>query len=265
MTGVAYGKVYDAAAATPTSVPPGATILEDLKCKWNGKDKLTNINVFRNEELFETIEIPEGNENGVGFGKKYEKTATEKDSFSFELNDEAGNKASLTLILHLDTANSDLKELKTITLGAQNSATNQLYSVSALKTYSQTDANADEAIQKVIDFVGAYDSENNAYIGSPATNFNSIYDFSTWSETDTTYFVEAVDYTEKIYGVLNKTKIKKTFDDAGEEGQNKKATHISQGDMFIFKTQSNKYGVIKINSVVTGAEGSVNFDLKVQR
>jgi len=247
------------------SIAPGDTILIGLKCTWNSKDPLVNINVFRNDVPQDPIEISSNDSEGVGYGLKFEKSAAEKDSMVFELNDSQGQMASISLVLFKDTSQSDLKELNAIVLGAQTSTDNPLYSISSFKSYSLTEANEDEPTQKVIDLVGAFDSDNNMFIASPATNFNGIYDFSTWTETNTTKFVEAVNYTDDIYGILNKTKIKKTFDDAGESGQKKKAKDLSQGDMFVFKTQSGKYGVLKVNSTTDGESGSIDFDLKIQR
>jgi hypothetical protein len=247
------------------SVAPGDSILFGLKCKWNGADALNKITVLKNDALIETIEINPIDEEGVAFGVKYEKSAEEKDSFVFELLDAASNMASLYLVLYSDTSKSDLREIAGFILGAQNNKEyKQLYSVSSYHTsYDKLQADTVENIQKKIDFVAAYNADNGFFIGAPATDFDGIYDFGDWVETDTTKFV-AYNLSNDEYGVLNKTKIKDKYE-ASKSEQTTKAKNLTEGSIYLFKTQSNKYGVIRIISVIEANDGTINFDMKVQR
>ncbi len=246
------------------SVAPGDSLLFGIKCKWNGADALKKITVLKNDALIETIEINPIDGEGVAFGVKYKKSA-ENDSLVFELLDAASNMATLNLVLYPDTSLSDLRGISGIVLGAQDNKTDSaLYSISRQKSHSIAYANSNEATQKVIDFVAAYDTQNQFHIGSPATNFNNIYDFSAWKQKDTTEFIQQT-FTNEEYGTLNQTKIKAIFDDTKETEVLTKTNGLSTEDTYLFHTQAGKYGVLKINSVTKGVDGSVNFDLKIQR
>ncbi len=244
------------------SVAPGDTVLIGLKCTWNGKDVLERVIVSKNGPLLQTIELEAMDGKGVAFGLKYEKSAEEKDSFSFELVDAASQITSLSIVLYKDTSLSDLREIKGIKLGTQENTTDkQLFSISTYSTsYDTAQVNTVNSLQTKIDFVAAYDNQNNYYIGSPASDFNGIYDFGAWEEPNTTEFVP---FSNTDYELLNKTKIKDKFEAASDTLEI--AKNLTQGSMFFFKTQSNKFGVIKVNSVNGGANGTINFDMKVQR
>jgi hypothetical protein len=244
------------------SVAPGDTVLIGLKCTWNGKDVLERVIVSKNGPLLQTIELEAMDGKGVAFGLKYEKSAEEKDSFSFELVDAASQITSLSIVLYKDTSLSDLREIKGIKLGTQENTTDkQLFSISTYSTsYDTAQVDTVNSLQTKIDFVAAYDNQNNYYIGSPASDFNGIYDFGAWEEPNTTEFVL---FSNTDYELLNKTKIKDKFEAASDTLEI--AKNLTQGSMFLFKTQSNKFGVIKVNSVNGGANGTINFDMKVQR
>lgn len=247
------------------SVAPGDTVLFGLKCSWNGNDALKTIFVSVNTNTRkDTIFIESFDSKGVAFSLKYEKTAEEKDSFSFELVDAASQITSLSILLFKDTSQSDLREIKGIKLGVQDNTTDkQLFSISTYSTsYDTAQVDTVKSLQTKIDFVAAYDNQNNYYIGSPASDFNGIYDFGAWEETDTTEFVMHT-FPDEEYELLNKTKIKDKFEAA--TNTLKIAKNLTQGSMYLFKTQSNKFGVIKVDSVNGGTKGTIKFDMKVQR
>ena len=152
--------------------------------------------------------------------------------------------------------------LKTVTLGAQASATDGFYSFNNEQTYSLEDASTNQA---TIDLLCFYEEgKNDISLSSPGANitdiFDATYDPATWTVQDTTWFtqVDETVFTEAMFAelTLDSEEIVSLFD---AENPKRKAKLLQPGDIYAFQTEDNYYGLFRVDAVTQGETGSVTF------
>ena len=71
--------------------------------------------------------------------------------------------------------------------------------------------------------------------------------------------------TTKQYDYVDSDKfIIDSYEGFVQDDRKRKAKDLKIDDIYVFKTESGKYGILKVNSVASGETGSVNFDVKIQ-
>jgi hypothetical protein len=161
----------------------------------------------------------------------------------------------------------DEPELKKATIGAQSNTNNGgFYSVSENKVYDMTAASQNPG---TIDILCFYEAEggNNIALASPGTGISGIFTGDTapenWTTQNTTYF-SSTTLTVAQFDALAETDylIVAAHDTANAF---RKAKDMQIDKIISFKTQAEAYGLLKVTSVVQGADGSVTFEVKVKK
>jgi hypothetical protein len=159
-----------------------------------------------------------------------------------------------------------------IKMGAQtNTSVGGFYSISENKVYTQADAFNN---QDKIDLLCFYEHNeetqkiNDISLASPGSKITGIFTGTTavdnWTTKDTTFFCETTLTVEAFDAIKDgDATIPASFN---EDNSYKKAKLLEVNDVWAFKTKkTNIYGLFKVRSVVQGADGSVEFELKLKK
>lgn len=171
------------------------------------------------------------------------------------------------------TANFIEKQI-IVTLGAQSNASiGAFYSIGQYQVYTQDLAFAN---QDTIDLLCFYEhiepsKVNDITLSSPGANITNIFTGITspdvWTTKRLTLFTPpATAITTAQFDLLhqNDPAIIAYFDVNVTSG-NKKAKTLAADNIYAFKTHDNIYGLFKVISVVQGADGSCQFELKLAK
>lgn len=160
-------------------------------------------------------------------------------------------------------------------MGAQsNTTTGSFYSIGQNKVYVQDLA---YAIKDTIDLLCFYEHDvvnnriNDIALSSPGANITGIFSGTTspdtWTTKRLTTFTEpATPITVSEFDQLKQDDavIQSYYNNAVTTG-NKKAKLLVADNIYAFKTHDNIYGLFKVISVVQGADGYVEFELKLKK
>ncbi len=161
-----------------------------------------------------------------------------------------------------------------VKMGAQSNATiGSFYSIGQNKVYAQNLASQN---QDTIDLLCFYEHVepsriNDITLSSPGANITNIFTGTTspdvWTTKRlTTFTLPATAITTAEFDLLkqNDAIISSYYDNTVVSG-NKKAKALAAGNIYAFKTHDNIYGLFKVISVVQGADGYVEFELKLKK
>ncbi len=162
-----------------------------------------------------------------------------------------------------------------VTMGAQSNTTiGGFYSTGQNKVYTQSLAFQN---QDTIDFLCFYEHDvvnnkiNDITLSSPGANITGIYTGETspdvWTVKNLTKFqvpVPAITVAEFDKLAQKDATIESYFDNT-VTSSNKKAKLLAVDNIYAIKTHNGVYGLIKVIEVVQGAEGSVKFELKLNK
>ena len=197
-------------------------------------------------------------------------TASQSKYIYFEV-DESNSAFSRKLLIINPTSNATLNSYTSITLGAQGNAAPSRISSATGQLYSA--CNASSNISDIDITYGSTGSPtpmptfvSNPFriddsIGLKDVNATGCEDDGTAHNTSggpVTYFAlaTAADFTNATNATLNAFTVSGT----------NQSIKVNAGDVIAFKRADGKKGFIKVNSIPdTGVNGTINFDLKVQR
>ena len=129
--------------------------------------------------------------------------------------------------------------------------------------YSWTDASSNS---EKIDLVYFYGATNEATIAAPDdSDAESVFDFSNWTTQNSTKFGTTTLTASDFDAVDDDIEIKEEATDLTAS----KVNQLSVDDVIAFETAStssnpSKKGLIKINSITTGSDGTIDITVKVQ-
>lgn len=156
---------------------------------------------------------------------------------------------------------------KMVTLGAQDNATLPgFYSVEQHKTYTMELASQN---QDKIDIFCFYEaaSGNNIALASPGSNITGIfsgpYSVETWTTKRTTKFCKTTLTTAQFDALLETDQVIVSAYDSTNAFR--KAKNLVVNDIYAFKTESAKQGILKVTSVTQDSIGSVTFEVKIKQ
>jgi len=238
----------------------GDTLWVGLNCKWNGTDLLKTITLYANDVQISSYSINEATGQELQLTVTLTKSQSDNEKWDFELADANGQKTVLSLTLTKDQSGTAIESISGIKLGAQDNTTiGGFYALSNREIYSETEA-FDH--QTIIDMVCGYDNDNKTFLASPGANLDGVYDLSAWTAPLNTTNYCATDITTLQFDLIETDAlIIEAFDVDNQKG---KAKELSVDDIYVFKTQSGKYGIFKVTAVEAGTDGSFTFDIKVQ-
>jgi len=250
-----------------TSVSPGE--LMKFKVHANqGSDKLTNFFIeVRNinddiTRYFDTaLYCSEFNWEG-----SFYKSAALDEQWMFVIRDRQGLGAGDNFYIYTDTntAYNPVEIISNIYLGAQdNMDQGGFFSFENQIAYFAPEAKEN---QNIIDLVSYFYGEDEIVIASPGANiedgvFPENVSPMNWEIRNTTRFIKTGLTQSDFNNAQNDSILIANYVDA--EGK-RKAKNLAAGDIYVFKSQLNRLGMFKVNSVSGTDTGLIDFDLKIQ-
>jgi len=255
------GTGYTSSNAT---VKYGDTLLIGIHAVSNGSDKISNIKLFANGQaiLDSTVSVFESD---MSFN--IIKGASVSEVWKFVVVDVAMHTDTISLTI---SRNGEITTYNTINLGAQANATVPSFlSLSDGVTYMQGEAfNNQEKIDMFCFYEDSTFSTHNNFttLAAPGSNITGIFTGGTapdnYDVKNVTYFVKSTLTAQQFDAITNDEAIIESFVPAN---QGKKAKNLAQGNVWAFKTQSGKYGLLKVTAVTHGIAGSMTMDVKIQK
>jgi len=249
--------------ANDTILEVGDTIKVMLDITWNGKHRVTGVELMVNDKI--AGEYPIDMDTGQ-FSITLIKGLPETEVWDFTITDAGNNSSTITLILSKDPNSkySGLKYFDSISLGAQSHVNKQGFMSLEHSTYYNLDGAF--ANQEKIDLIFYCDDIEGATIASPGANigedvFSAGKAPSEWTIQNTSKFQKVEMLPEVFFGLFHDGYI---LDNYNEDEAKPKAKELADGDIYLFQTEGGKKGILYINSIVNGADGEVNFALKIQ-
>lgn len=254
--------------SSETAIPAGGEI--NLKLMLQKEDlNITNFII----DVYTADGVQNYLDSGMNLASNYEwtgkfiKSMAQQEEWQFIVRDRDGNAGTTSLIITLDT-NSGYQTLTSyspVIFGAQdNLQIGGCYALGAYSMYFSNEAAADTSIQRSIDMVCFYDSEDKNAIASPGASFpDGIFPVNPadWTIVNTSRYFETSLSVDDFNAAVNDSIVIANYD----EGEAKrKAKKLSGGEVYTFRTQQGKLGMLLVNEVIGTNEGSINISLKVQ-
>ncbi len=228
--------------------------------KYNGSDNIKRFRLTANGQtmLDTVIDLVEYNADF-----KIIKGLADKESWIFTITDAAGKTATDSIVISRST---EINSYASVTLGAQaNTSIGGFYSTSNNTVYNMDDAFSNQGL---IDILCWYEtsSGNNTAIASPGANITGIFTGphspENWTTKNTTYYVKTTMTPADFDAVTSDISILPKYVSANAY---RKAKNLAVGEVYCFKTQAEKYGLLKVIAVTPNTDGSVEFAIKIQK
>jgi hypothetical protein len=246
--------------STDTLWAAGDTAIIGLRCISNGTNAVRTIFVYYNDkQLGNPIEIDVAKGQDFTYELKITKSLLFVEKYYFEVMDSRGNVSNAKLTIRIDETGGDIKTVSTL-LGAQNNPSiGSFFGFLDGKDYSDAFALANQA---QVDIASGYDFFTKSFFTSPGSeNTYSIYNFSRWPTRNLTQFCPS-NISLNQYEMIDKDNLLISsfhLDKAIDAIDNMKPNQI-----YSFRTQSGRYGIIKIISGAASENGFFVFDYKIQ-
>lgn len=227
-----------------------------------GQYRITYFN-YTVETDNQTIAIDSGMNNCVlDWEKTITKGIAETEQWTFKVMDKSRQFASVSLTLHKDTTSvyGDILHYQSITMGAQeNTEHGSFLSLTDGMVYEKAEADANQELIDLIYFYG----KNDRTLASPALNSEAeILGVDTWDTHNDTP-VAITELTETQFDAAqNDSLLIATYNPADARS---KAKQVTTGTIIAFKTQYGKTGLIKVSNAEGEANGTITFDVKIQK
>ena len=240
-----------------------------LKVKMmKGDNNITNFTIDVFTESVQTYFDTGMNVGEIVWEGSFIKSLAPVEEWTFTVRDREGAYGQTSLTISLDTgiAYNPLHTYSALTLGApDNDQQEGCFSVAGGGLYFHEEAAADTVIQSDIDLLYFYSAEDKNTIASPGANIeDGIFTVNpgSWTVVNTTRYYKTSLTADDFNSAENDSIIIANY----EEGEAKrKAKKLLQNDIYTFKTQCGKLGILMVNEVTGTNEGSVNIDIKIQQ
>lgn len=243
----------------------GDSIWFGVTAKSNGTDKLVKFQIYGNGTLLldSTISTDDFNMTIVS-----SKTILDKEVWKFVATDIVGNTETDSITVTGDFG--DINKYNGLVLGAQNNTAVKgfiSYSNSAATSYTQDVAfNHQEDIDMFLFYENTPSHVNLMTLAAPGSNITGIFTGTSAPENYTTknvtYFCNT-ELTATAFDLVNNDAlILASFD---INNKFKKAKLLTIGDVYAFKLQSGKFGLLKVTNVNGEEDGTLEFDVKIQK
>ncbi|MCD6332361.1 MAG: hypothetical protein J7L89_03725 [Bacteroidales bacterium] len=242
----------------------GDTVRVRLVMEWNGSELLHLLEVTVNDQQVQAAILDVESAN---FDLTMEKGPEDEEVWKFVLTDAGGYKATLTLTLTLDPNSGfgQIKYYESLTLGAQaNTGRAGFFSVSSGTLYNLLSAFQN---QSEVDLLCYYDENDKMVLSSPGANldqsvFQGLQNVVLWPTRNTTYFIKTTMTTTDFDQVVHDGPIREAYTNNDPK---RKAKKLAVDDIYAFKLNNGKLGLLKVTAVTNGIDGEVTFSLKAQQ
>jgi hypothetical protein len=241
-----------------TAMASGDTAIIGLQCKWNGFDMIATINTYLNDEKFgNSYMVNNANGKELTFETKITRSLRTREKWDFEVIDSKGHVSRAGLTLSIDSG-GNINFANALT-GAQSYSFGSYYDFTDELNFVKADA---ESHQELIDLLGGYDFGEKTFFTSPGSSESlGVYDLSAWSTRNLTLFCSTTISPEQFDLVDKDNLLISSFHED-------KAVEIIKGlkinQVYSFKTQAGKYGLLIIKKEAQSETGWINFDFKIQ-
>jgi len=248
-----------------TTAAYGDTLNFGVSATSNGTDNLVKFQILVNNQ-----QLLDSTINTATFSLDFYSTKGILDSeeWSVIATDMAGN--SFTKTITITAAFGALDSYVTVLLGAQdNVATESFLSLSnhAATTYFQAQAFEHQAdIDMFCFFENTPDHANMMSLASPGAGITGIFTGASspdnYTTKNLTWFVKTALTAAQFDAVQNDAVVLDAFD---TENDFRKAKVLTAGEVYSFKLQNGKYGLLKVIAVNGEQTGSLEIAVKVQK
>ncbi len=246
-----------------TMLAVGDTIKVLIEYTWNGKHKVSEIEMKVNERTIGNYQIDQ--EQGQ-FNITIIKGLAETEIWDFTIIDVGGNSATISMNLTKDP-NSIYKGVKyydSIFLGAQANISKPGFMSISGSTYYTLEGAFNN--QSKVDFFFYYNSSDKATIASagadiPEGVYSNLLAPGSWTVKNTSFFQKTVISMEGFFGMFHDGFLIENFD---LSIASKKANNLVAGDIYLFQLENGKKGIFYVISVDPEIDGEVNIAVKVQ-
>lgn len=256
-----YGGIY---TSSDTTLSEGLQITIGVSASSNGGSNLTNLIVCSNDTL---ILLNHGfNANSLNKDFTISKNSALHENIKITIKNSIGLSKSYVFKLTKGANNwHEINRYNNISLGAQsNTSFGSFLSLGSGEVFIQDSAFLH---QNIIDLLYYHNTVDFSTLASPGASIAGIFLGNSspdmWTIKNTCYFGRtAINVSpEDFANAQNDSLIlSNRFVDSG-----RKAKNLTAGQVWSFQTPTGSFGLIKINNVVTGSAGYVNFDLQIQK
>jgi hypothetical protein len=187
------------------------------------------------------------------------------ESIKFEVADNAGETASIELRITTEPgAGGPINSFTMKILGSYQSTTGSSFASIDGSVYTLAEAKANSA---KVDFLYWWGATTNATIGAPDdVNAANVYNnptngIPTWTTKNPTRFITTTSSAADFDSYVDDTEIIAAATGADQT----RIGTLAVDDVIAFMTASGKYGMIKVTDIVSGADGQITIDVKVQQ
>jgi len=233
----------------------------------NPKINLTNFIIRVEGDVTETYLDSGMNTPILNFERTIIKGVSESEKWTFIIRDRQGKSSETSLIIAKDTSSGygNIHYLPSVDMGAQNNSLGSFYSLSEDSVFSLTSAFNNQSKIDLCYFYDNIETDANT-IASPGANIHeSVYTGSSglanWVTRRTTRFKTATISESDFLNATNDSLLMVAY---GQSEGNRKAKNIKTGDIFSFRNEDGKLGLIRVNSVLGTETGTINISIKVQ-
>ncbi|MEI6747907.1 MAG: hypothetical protein ACOYMF_04360 [Bacteroidales bacterium] len=244
----------------------GDTLRFGITAKSNGTDNLVKFTVYVNDQKVKDSTI-----NTQNFVIELDslKTVLDTEVWKFETKDIAGNVATSSVTI--TGKFGEIYSYASISLGAQNNHFDKgflSFSNGATAGYTQAEAFQH---QSDIDMFCFYEDtlthQNYMTLAAPGSGITQIFADTTtspdkYSVKNLTYFVKTSLTSDQFDAVINDAVVLASFN---PNSKFRKAKALAVNDIYAFKLQSGRYGLLKITAVTGVEDGSLQMDVKIQK
>lgn len=248
-----------------TAANYGDTLKFGITVNSNGTDNLAKFQLFANGQ-----QLLDSTINLATFAIDFftTKSVLDKDVWKFVTTDIAGNTKTDSIII--SGSFGEIFTYNAKTLGAQNNTTEKgfiSYSNSTATQYTQDEAFDHQAdIDMFCFYENTATSVNMMTLAAPGSNIKGIFPGATSPELYTTknitFYVKTTLTAGQFDAVANDAVIRASYD---ATKQFKKAKLLTAGDVYAFKIQSGKYGLVKVIAVDGAEAGTLQIAVKIQK
>lgn len=249
-----------------TLVSPGKSISFKVAMT-GGSEKLTNFYIEvtgAGQTAVRYFDTAMFVDNLLWTGRFYKSPASHE-TWTFIVRDRQGGSVRKTLNILGDTVSyyGPVNNLVQLVLGGQNNdQAGCFYSFASETVYNTSLAKENQGL---IDLVFYYGDDEQT-IASPGANIEDGIFISglspvDWEIRNTTRYIKTDLSPEDFNNINNDSLLIARYVDA--EGK-RKAKNLADGDIYVFKTQQNRLGMFRVNSVTGTGEGMINLDVKIQ-
>ena len=183
---------------------------------------------------------------------------------ALKVTDKDGQSNEISVNITTESSAGPITSFDQKILGSYQSATGSSFASADGSIYSLAEAKANQA---KVDWMYFYGASDFATIASPndshaALVFNNATNgLQTWTTKNNTLF-------RKVTTVIDWNAITDDtiiMQEAATEPDQTRIATLAVGDVLLFKTVTSKYGMIKVNNIAVGADGTIDISVKVQQ